>query len=124
MVGPAGEGSSPWAAGETSGLSDPLHAESAPTVHWTRANAEEIFPRAITHFTWSFVGSAGERGWRASFIDAGILPRSESSCPYDPSRRAWSIFFGRPAFNFDYLKYFAFAAFSSTDEEAQALRMA
>lgn len=93
-------------------------------MHWTRANAEEIFPSAITHLTWSIVGEPGERGYRQSLVDAGILPASESECPQDPDRRAWSIFFGRPAFNFDYLKYFAFAAFSSSDEDAKALRKA
>src|SRR2546423_5120708 len=98
--------------------SDPLHATSAPSVRWTRANAEEIFPAAITHLTWSLVGKAGERGWRMSFHDAGILPRSEIEVPDDPSRRAFSIFYGRPAFNFEYLAYYAFAAFSSSDTDA------
>lgn len=97
---------------------DPLHATSAPSVRWTRANAEEIFPAAITQLTWSLVGKAGERGWRASFFDAGILPRSEIEVPDDPSRRAFSIFYGRPAFNFEYLQYYAFAAFSSSDADA------
>jgi pyruvate,water dikinase len=101
---------------------DPLHADSRPDVHWTRANAEEIFPAAISHLTSSLIGEPGEVGWRQSFYDAGILPRSETERPEDMSRRAWSVFFGRPAFNFDYLKYFAFAAFSSSDPDADALR--
>jgi phosphohistidine swiveling domain-containing protein len=102
----------------TAPSADPLHASSAPSVRWTRANAEEIFPAAITHLTWSLVGRAGERGWRLSFYDAGILPRSEIEVPDDPSRRAFSIFYGRPAFNFEYLEYYAFAAFSSSDTDA------
>ena len=104
------------------GWSDPLHGESAPDVHWTRANIDEIFPSAITHLTWSFVGDAGELGWRASFADAGILSKSRLGLPRDPSDRAWNAFFGRPAFNYEYLKYFAFAAFSSTDDDAAAVR--
>ncbi len=103
------------------GWHDPLHGESEPGVHWTRANIDEIFPSAITHLTWSFVGDAGELGWRESFHDAGILPKSRLRLPRDPSDRAWSAFFGRPAFNYDYLKYFAFAAFSSTDEDTAAI---
>jgi phosphohistidine swiveling domain-containing protein len=111
---PAGHTSKDWI--------DPLHTESSAEIHWTRANAEEIFPAAITPFTWSFVGEPGERGWRASFIDAGIFSEAERARPDNPDRRAWSIFFGRPAFNYEHLKYFAFAAFSSTDETARSLR--
>jgi phosphohistidine swiveling domain-containing protein len=103
------------------GWHDPLNNESDPGVHWTRANIDEIFPSAITHLTWSLVGEAGELGWRESFYDAGILPKSRLRLPDDPSDRAWSAFFGRPAFNYDYLKYFAFAAFSSTDDAAAAV---
>ncbi len=106
------------------GWHDPLHGESEPGVHWTRANIDEIFPSAITHLTWSLVGDAGELGWRESFYDAGILPKSRLRLPRDPSDRAWSAFFGRPAFNYDYLKYFAFAAFSSSDDAAAAIRNA
>ena len=106
------------------GWHDPLHGESEPGVHWTRANIDEIFPSAITHLTWSLVGDAGELGWRESFYDAGILPKSRLRLPRDPSDRAWSAFFGRPAFNYDYLKYFAFAAFSSSDDAAAAIRSA
>jgi pyruvate,water dikinase len=97
---------------------DPLHCESGPDTQWTRANADEIFPAAISHLTWSFVGDAGERGWRASFFDAGILPRSALALPSDWNDRAWAIFYGRPAFNLAYLRYYAFAAFSSSDGDA------
>jgi pyruvate,water dikinase len=108
-------------AGDTAtGWTDPLHAASRPDVHWTRANAEEIFPAAITHLTWSLVGEPGEVGWRQSFYDAGIFTKRQCARPDDMSERAWSVFYGRPAFNFDYLKYFAFAAFSSTDRDADA----
>ncbi len=68
------------------GWSDPLHGASAPGVHWTRANIDEIFPSAITHLTWSFVGDAGELGWRASFYDAGILPRVAARAAARPER--------------------------------------
>lgn len=107
---------------EVAQWTDPLHSTSRPDVHWTRANAEEIFPAAITHFTWTFVGPAGERGWRESFVDVGILTPAESERPDDPSDCAWAIFYGRPAFNYAHLKSFAFAAFSSTDPDAVARR--
>lgn len=102
---------------------DPLHSYSNDSVRWTRANAEEIFPAAITHFTWTFVGPAGERGWRQSFIDVGILSSADAQRPEDPSDCAWAVFYGRPAFNFKHLKSFAFAAFSSTDPDARAMRL-
>jgi pyruvate,water dikinase len=101
---------------------DPLHCESGPETQWTRANADEIFPAAISPLTWSFVGDAGELGWRASFFDAGILPRSALELPADWNDRAWAIFYGRPAFNLAYLRYYAFAAFSSSDDDAGASR--
>lgn len=107
---------------KTQGWLDGLHSDSRPEVHWTRANAEEIFPDAISHFTWSFVGAAGERGWRGSVIDAGMAPASTLEIPDDPSERAWAIFYGRPAFNFAHLRSFDFAAFSSTNLDHEVRR--
>src|SRR5579862_1789372 len=92
---------------------DPLHNETSDDSLWTRANAEEVFPGAITPSTWSMVADGGEIGWREALSDAGYLRRNEIVSPTRTSDRAMSIFFARPAFNVSYLLPAAFNAIAS-----------
>lgn len=84
-------------------VSDPLHHQSPPRLHWTTSNIGEALPGIPTPLSFTLFGSAIENAMRGAFHATGayttaelpLAPLGEQAPPgvYD---RITSIFHGRP----------------------------
>lgn len=78
-----------------------LHELGGPDVAWTRGNTAEALPGISTALSWSFFGTACERGMRRGFVNLGAMRRDEEPVPDDVGERFNAIVHGRYAGNID-----------------------
>jgi phosphohistidine swiveling domain-containing protein len=77
----------------------PVHAESAPTTRWSRANFAEAIQGVQTPLGWTFWDHVMEISVRQAFGRMGVFPRSELAPPASVDEKFSAAFFGLPAGN-------------------------
>lgn len=82
---------------------DPLHTQSEPHLHWATSNMGEAMPGIQTPLSWTVWAHGVEESPREAAYQTGALNRSERHAPTDPARRCLRVFYGRPAFNAEFL---------------------
>lgn len=46
---------------------------------YTRGNVGEVFPEVVLPFTWDLIGQQAENGWRAAFVEMGLVADGDFS---------------------------------------------
>lgn len=82
-----------------SDASSPVHATSADTTRWSRANFAEAIQGVQTPLGWTFWDHTMESSVRITFGRMGVFPRGELRVPQSVDDKFSAPFFGLPAGN-------------------------
>ena len=82
---------------------DPLHAPSAPDVHWSTSNVAEAMPGVLTPLSWTLWQRVLEKASLNAPYQMGAFSRQEAQPTTDVNKHWFRAFYGRPALQVRYL---------------------
>ncbi len=97
---------------------DPLHAPSAPDLHWSSSNVAEAVPGVLTPLSWTLWQRVLELGSLNAPYRMGIFSKNEARYTSDVNRHSFRAFYGRAALQVGYMGIIGDRLPGTSSEEA------